>query len=206
MLPDKEWIYLRKRAEEFKGHFNQGRSEEFFRQALIIAQKNNDQDCIFTSLKELAELLQIAGNSEESEKLYIECLEILDQCHKVRPSEKGTINKYLGDLYFSYHNWNKAENYYRDSLKSFMKIMPIKKILPTKVFSMISCCCRNQGKYDEAQKISTIELDSYTSEYPESENEAMWSEVLNDLVIIHRKLGHQELADKFEERYQTAET
>ncbi|MCK5685068.1 tetratricopeptide repeat protein [bacterium] len=204
MLPDKEWLYIRKRAKEFEGHFKHEKAEEFYRQALIIARKNKNFDSIFTSLKELAVFLHIAGNPE-SEKLYTESLKILEQCHKIRPSEKGTINKFLGDIYFSKRNWEKAEAFYRISLKLFMKTIPIKKILPIKVFSMISCCCRNQGKYDEAIIISTLELDSYISEYPEANSEEKWSDVLNDLAIIHRKLGNQELSHEFKERYRSSE-
>ena len=90
-------------------------AKKYFQDALSIAQKENYQSGIATSLGMLGEIERKRGNWDEAEKLYRQHLEMMTELGD-RPGMASSWGL-LGNIERNRGNWDEAEKLYRQSLE-----------------------------------------------------------------------------------------
>jgi tetratricopeptide (TPR) repeat protein len=90
-------------------------AEKSFKDGLAIAQKENNQSGIATSLGMLGDLERNRGNWDEAEKLYRQSLEVKTELG----DRQGMASSWglLGEIERKRGNWDEAEKLYRQSLE-----------------------------------------------------------------------------------------
>lgn len=94
-------------------------SENYFRESLILSQKNNDRTAEGWALDSLGTLFELQEKWDGSLSYYNHALSIFDDLNQ--PGNKGYSLGNIGDVYSSINEWHKAESYYRQAVKEFQK-------------------------------------------------------------------------------------
>jgi len=163
-------------------------AEKYFKDALAIAQKENNQSSIATSLGMLGDIERNRGNWDEAEKLYRQSLEMMTELG----DRSGMASSWgvLGDIERIRGNWGEAEKLYRQSLEMMTELGDRSGMAYS--WASLGDIERNRGNWDEAEKLYRQSLEMMT-ELGDREGMASCWGVLGD---IERNRGNWDEAEK----------
>ncbi|MEP6581995.1 tetratricopeptide repeat protein [Microcoleus vaginatus GB2-A3] len=159
-----------------------------FQQALAIAQKENNQSGIATSLGRLGEIERNRGNGDEAEKLFRQSLEMMTELG----DRSGMASSWgvLGDIERNRGNWDEAEKLFRQSLEMMTELGDRSGMAYS--WGVLGDIERNRGNWDEAEKLFRQSLEMMTELGDRSGMASSWG-VLGD---IERNRGNWDEAEK----------
>jgi tetratricopeptide (TPR) repeat protein len=133
-------------------------AKKYFQDALSIAQKENYQSGIATSLGMLGEIERKRGNWDEAEKLYRQSLEMMTELGD--RSGMATSWGVLGDIERNRGNWDEAEKLYRQSLEMMTELDDRSGMASS--WGVLGDIERKRGNWDEAEKLFRQYLEMMT--------------------------------------------
>ena len=124
-------------------------AEKYLKEALSIAEENDDKSDIAVSLGMLGDIERNRGNWDEAEKLYQQYLEMMTELGY--RSSMATSWKVLGHIEENRGNWDEAEKLYRQSLEMMTELGDRSGMATSwKVLGNIE---KHLGNLDEAEKL-----------------------------------------------------
>jgi tetratricopeptide (TPR) repeat protein len=124
-------------------------AEKYFKDALAIAEEENNKREIATSLGMLGDIERNRGNWDEAEKLFRQCLEMMTELG----DRSGMASSWgvLGDIERNRGNWDEAEKLYRQSLALTTEVGDRSGMASSwRVLGYIEQC---RGNWDQAEKL-----------------------------------------------------
>jgi len=133
-------------------------AEKYFKDALAIAQKENNQSGIATSLGMLGDIERNRGNWDEAEKLYRQSLEVETELG----DRWGMASSWglLGDIERNRGNWDEAEKLFRQCLEVETELGDREGMASS--WASLGDIERNRGNWDEAEKLFRQSLEMMT--------------------------------------------
>jgi|GEM_PF-1161983 len=163
-------------------------AKKYFQDALSIAQKENYQSGIATSLGMLGEIERKRGNWDEAEKLYRQSLEMMTELGD--RSGMATSWGVLGDIERNRGNWDEAEKLYRQSLEMMTELDDRSGMASS--WGVLGDIERKRGNWDEAEKLFRQYLEMMTELGDRSGMASSWG-LLGD---IEQNRGNWDEAEK----------
>jgi tetratricopeptide (TPR) repeat protein len=163
-------------------------AEKSFKDALAIAEKEDNKTDIATSLGMLGDIERKRGNWDEAEKLYRQSLEVKTELG----DRSGMASSWasLGDIERNRGNWDEAEKLFRQSLALRTKLGDRSGMASS--WGVLGDIERNRGNWDEAEKLYRQCLEVETELGDRSGMASSWG-VLGD---IERNRGNWDEAEK----------
>jgi tetratricopeptide (TPR) repeat protein len=163
-------------------------AEKYFKDALAIAQKENNQSSIATSLGMLGDIERNRGNWDEAEKLYRQCLEV--ETELGARSGMASSWQLLGDIERKRGNWDEAEKLYRQSLALRTELGDRSGMASS--WASLGDIEQNRGNWDEAEKLYRQSLEVQTELGDRSGMASSWA----SLGDIEQNRGNWDEAEK----------
>ncbi|WP_246277034.1 tetratricopeptide repeat protein, partial [Microcoleus asticus] len=140
---------LLKLGEIHRNFGNWDLAEKYFKDALAIAEKENNQSSIANSLGMLGDIERNRGNWDEAEKLYRQSLEVETELG----DRSGMASSWglLGNIEENRGNWDEAEKLYRQSLALRTELGDRSGMAYS--WGVLGDIERNRGNWDEAEKL-----------------------------------------------------
>jgi len=163
-------------------------AEKYFQDAVAIAQKENNQSGIATSLGRLGDIERIRGNWDEAEILYRQCLEMMTELG----DRSGMAYSWgmLGNIEKKRGNWDEAEILYRQYLEMMTELGDRSGMAYS--WGMLGDIEKKRGNWDEAEKLFRQSL-ALRTELGDRQGMATSWGVLGD---IERNRGNWDEAEK----------
>jgi len=163
-------------------------AEKYFKDALAIAQKENNQSSIATSLGMLGDIERNRGNWDEAEKLYRQHLEIMTELG----ARSGMASSWgvLGNIEGNRGNWDEAEKLYRQALALRTELGDRPGMASS--WGALGNIERNRGNWDEAEKLYRQHLEMMTELGDRAGMASSWASLGN----IERNRGNWDEAEK----------
>jgi len=180
-------------GEIHRGFGNWGLAEKYFKDALAIAEEEDNKSGIVSSWAWLGYIERTRGNWDEAEKLYRQSLEVETELGD--RSGMASCWRLLGDIELHRGNWDEAEKLYRQSLEVETELGDREGI--AKSIGSLGYNELGRGNLDTAEQLLTEALGKMQI------LRMTWyiAEVNYDLARLERKRGNTEVA---QQHYDTA--
>jgi tetratricopeptide (TPR) repeat protein len=133
-------------------------AEKYFKDALAIAQKEDNKSGIATSLGMLGDIERNRGNWDEAEKLFRQSLALRTELGERQGMATSWAS--LGDIERNRGNWDEAEKLFRQHLEMMTELGDRSGI--TYSWGLLGDIERNRGNWDEAEKLYRQALEMMT--------------------------------------------
>jgi tetratricopeptide (TPR) repeat protein len=163
-------------------------AEKYFKDALAIAEAEDNKSDIATSLGMLGDIERNRGNWDEAEELYRQHLEMMTELG----DRSGMASSWgvLGNIEGNRGNWDEAEKLYRQSLALRTELGDREGMAIS--WASLGDIERNRGNWDEAEELYRQHLEMMTELGDRSGMASSWR-VLGD---IERNRGNWDEAEK----------